>query len=69
LGYRCAPTTVPGYNDFQADPFELRRVAINGRATFEDFLMILYGGAHRLAQDLRDRGARRQGARIADGAA
>lgn len=52
LGYACAPTTIPGYNDAGTDRFELRRVAINARATFEDFLMILYGGLRRLASDL-----------------
>jgi peptidoglycan/xylan/chitin deacetylase (PgdA/CDA1 family) len=55
LGYVCALTTVPGWNDRDTDLLELRRVAINDRATFDDFRMSLYGGVRGLARDLLQR--------------
>lgn len=59
LGYVCSPTTTPGANGLTPDPFELRRVALNDRATFDDFLTILYGGLHGLTRDLAAWGGRR----------
>jgi peptidoglycan/xylan/chitin deacetylase (PgdA/CDA1 family) len=52
LGYLCSPTTSMGINTPQTDLFELRRAAVNDRATFDDFLTILYGGWRRFIADL-----------------
>jgi hypothetical protein len=53
LGYQCALTTEPGYNDAATSLLDLKRVAVNSRASFEDFLTILYGGWRGLVSDLR----------------
>jgi peptidoglycan/xylan/chitin deacetylase (PgdA/CDA1 family) len=52
LGYQCALTTEPGYNNATTSLFDLKRVAVNSRASFADFFTILYGGWRGFGTDL-----------------
>ncbi|MFQ5600428.1 MAG: polysaccharide deacetylase family protein [Candidatus Krumholzibacteriia bacterium] len=52
-GYTCALTTIPGSNGPEANLFELRRFAVNDRLSFEEFLVILYGGLRNMVAELK----------------
>lgn len=43
-GYRCALTAIPGFNGPESSLFELRRFPVLDSATFDEFLLSLYGG-------------------------
>jgi peptidoglycan/xylan/chitin deacetylase (PgdA/CDA1 family)/glycosyltransferase involved in cell wall biosynthesis len=42
-GYSCAFTVQPGANDFQTDPFLLRRVPVNSTDSFSEFVAAITG--------------------------
>jgi peptidoglycan/xylan/chitin deacetylase (PgdA/CDA1 family) len=58
-GYRCALTAIPGFNDRSSNVFELRRFTVRDDATFDEFLLSLYGGIRGLVSKTQHAAATR----------
>lgn len=58
LGYRCALTAIAGFNDRASNLFELRRFPMLHDASFDEFLLSLYGGLRGLMSRAMHRSSR-----------
>lgn len=50
LGYSCALTTIPGFNDIASDVYQLKRIAIDSRMNKQEFIMNLVGFRYLLSK-------------------